>query len=173
MGLYFDNFIFLNGISMIRMKINIKPVFQEDSRMLAKMKALAREKNICVLATVAGRKPHCSLMAYVTDENCTEMYLVTHKNTNKFKNLMENPSVSLLIDTREISPISNAKALTIEGECAAIKSEEKRKRIHARLLKVHPHLVEFINHSEAEILCVQIRSFLLLNGLNEAHFQSV
>jgi nitroimidazol reductase NimA-like FMN-containing flavoprotein (pyridoxamine 5'-phosphate oxidase superfamily) len=155
------------------MKINIKPVFQEDYPMLAEMKALAREKNICVLATVAGRKPHCSLMAYVTDENCTEMYLVTHKNTNKYKNLMENPSVSLLIDTREILPRSKAKALTVEGVCAAIESEKKRNQVQAKLLAVHPHLAEFINHCEAEILCVQIRSFLLLNGLQEAYYHSV
>jgi nitroimidazol reductase NimA-like FMN-containing flavoprotein (pyridoxamine 5'-phosphate oxidase superfamily) len=173
MGMYFDNFISLKSISVIRRKINMKLVFQEDLRMLAEMKALAREKNICVLATVAGRKPHCSLMAYVTNENCTEMYLVTHKNTNKYKNLMENPSVSLLIDTREISPRSKAKALTVEGECAAIESEKKRNTVQAMLLAVHPHLAEFINHSEAEILCVQIRSFLLLNGLQEAHFHSV
>jgi nitroimidazol reductase NimA-like FMN-containing flavoprotein (pyridoxamine 5'-phosphate oxidase superfamily) len=141
--------------------------------MLAEMKALAREKNICVLATVGGRKPHCSLMAYVTDENCTEIYMVTHKNTNKYKNLMENPSVSLLIDTREISPRTKAKALTVEGVCTAIESKEKRKEVHARLLEVHPHLSEFINHSEAEILCVWIQSFLLLDGLQEAHYQSV
>jgi len=141
--------------------------------MLAEMKALAKEKNICVLATVADRKPHCSLMAYATDENCTEMYMVTHKNTNKYKNLMENPSVSLLIDSREISPQSKAKALTVEGVCAAIKSEEKRKTVQAKLLAVHPHLSEFIRHPEAVILCVRIRSFLLLNGLQEAHFQSV
>ena len=94
--------------------------------MLAEMKALAREQNTCVLATVGGQKPHCSLMAYVTDENCTEMYMVTHKNTNKYKNLIENPSVSLLIDTREISPRTKAKALTVEGVCAAIKGEKKR-----------------------------------------------
>ena len=141
--------------------------------MLDEMKALAREQNICVLATVSGQKPYCSLMAYVTDQNCTEMYMVTHKNTNKYRNLTENPSVSLLIDTREISPPSNAKALTVDGVCAAIESEEKRKKVHARLMEMHPHLAEFINHSEAEILCVKIRSFLLLNGLNEAHFQSV
>lgn len=141
--------------------------------MLAEMKALAREKNICVLATVAGRKPHCSLMAYVTDENCTEMYMVTHKNTNKYKNLMENPSVSLLIDSREISPRTQAKALTVEGVCGAIEEDKKRQEIKTKLLAVHPHLDEFINHSEAEILCVRIRSFLLLNGLYEAHFQSV
>ena len=141
--------------------------------MLAAMKALAREKNICVMATVSDRKPHCSLMAYVTDENCTEMYMVTHKNTNKYRNLMENPSVSLLIDTREISPRTKAKALTVEGVCAIIGSEEKRKAVQAKLLAVHPHLSEFINHSQAEILCVKIRSFLLLRGLEEAHFQSV
>ena len=141
--------------------------------MLAEMKALAREQKICVLATVAGKKPYCSLMAYVTGKNCTEMYMVTHKNTTKYKNLSENSSVSLLIDTRKISPRNEAKALTVEGVCTVIENEQKRKKVHAKLLKVHPHLTEFIRHSEAEILCVKIRSFLLLNGLDEAHFQSV
>ena len=141
--------------------------------MLAEMKALAREKNTCVLATVGGQSPHCSLMAYVTDENCTEMYMVTHKNTNKYKNLIENPSVSLLIDTREISPRTKAKALTVAGVCTVIEKEEKRKKVHTRLLEVHPQLAEFINHAEAEILCVRIQSFLLLDGLQEAHYQSV
>lgn len=141
--------------------------------MLAQMKALASETNICVLATVAGRKPHCSLMAYVTDENCEEIYMTTHKNTHKFKNLMGNPAVSLLIDTRDTSPRSEAKALTVEGECAAIESQEKRTKVQAMLLSVHPHLAEFINHPETELLCVKIASFLLLNGLQEAHFQAV
>jgi general stress protein 26 len=141
--------------------------------MLAEMKALATRKNICVLATVAGLKPHCSLMAYVTDQNCTEIYMVTHKNTKKFKNLMENQSVSLLIDTREMSPRLEAKALTVAGECAIIEDEKKRDKVRAELLAVHPHLSEFINHSEAEFLCVRIRSFLLLNGLQDAHFQSL
>jgi nitroimidazol reductase NimA-like FMN-containing flavoprotein (pyridoxamine 5'-phosphate oxidase superfamily) len=115
--------------------------------MLAEMKALVREKNICVLATVAGRKPHCSLMAYVTNQNCTEMYMVTHKNTNKYKNLMENPSISLLIDNREISPRTKARALTVEGICAAIENEQKRKKVQTKLLAV--------------------------NGLQEAYFYSV
>lgn len=141
--------------------------------MLKEMKALAKEKNICVLATVADGKPYCSLMAYVTDENCKKIYMVTHKNTNKYENLMGNPSVSLLIDTRDISPRSKAKALTIEDVYTAIESEEKRKKVRAKLLSVHPHLAEFIKHSEAEILCVKIRSFLLLNGFQEAHFQSL
>ena len=141
--------------------------------MLKEMEALAREKNICVLATVADGKPYCSLMAYVTDENCKEIYMMTHKNTTKYENLMKNPSVSILIDTRDIPPRSEAKALTVEGTYAAIESEEKRKKVRAKLLSVHPHLAGFINHPEAEVLRFKISSFLLLNGLQDAYFQSV
>mgnify|MGYP002062629040 CR=1 FL=1 len=141
--------------------------------MLAEMKDLAKQKDTCVLATVAGQKPYCSLMAYVTDEHCEEIYMVTHKNTNKYKNLMENQFVSLLIDSREISPRSKAKALTVAGECTVIEDEKKRRKVRSKILAVHPNLSEFINHSEAEILCVRICSFLLLNGLQEAHFQPV
>jgi nitroimidazol reductase NimA-like FMN-containing flavoprotein (pyridoxamine 5'-phosphate oxidase superfamily) len=141
--------------------------------MLKEMKALVKDKNICVLATVAGGKPHCSLMAYVTDENCEEIYMVTLRDTRKYKNLTENPAISLLIDSREKTPRLEAKALTVEGVCAGIESEEKRKAVRTRLLNVHPHLADFINHPESEILCVKVRSFLLLNGLQEAHFQAV
>lgn len=141
--------------------------------MLEEMKALAKEKNTCVLATVAGDKPYCSLMAYVTDENCEEIYMVTLRNTQKYKNLTENPAVSLLIDTREKSPRSEAQALTVEGVYAEIQSEEKRKKVQAKLLDLHPHLADLIHHPESEILCVKIRSFLLLNGLQDAHFESI
>lgn len=141
--------------------------------MLKEIKAFAKEKNICTLATVADGKPYCSLMAYVTDENCEEIYMVTLRNTRKYKNLTENPAVSLLIDEREKSPRSGAKALTVEGLLAKIESEAKRKKIQAKLLRVHPHLADFINHPEAEILCIEISSFLMLKGLQDAHFESI
>jgi len=35
--------------------------------MIEKIKALVREKDTCVLATVSENSPHCSLMSYVTD----------------------------------------------------------------------------------------------------------
>ena len=86
--------------------------------MLDKMKELLKAKDICVLATVSDNRPHCSLMVYATDEQCREIYMVTHRQTKKFRNLTENPVVSLLIDTREedLGPRrSNAKALTVNG----------------------------------------------------------
>ena len=141
--------------------------------MLTVMKALAKQRDMCVLATVADQKPYCSLMAYVTDDKCEEIYMVTHKNSTKYKNLMLNPAVSLLIDTREKSPRSQAKALTVEGAFCQIENMEKRKQAAAKLLQSHPHLDDFMQHPEADVFCIKIRSFLLLDGLQQAYFETI
>ena len=144
--------------------------------MLSTMKNLAKEKDLCVLATASGGAPHCSLMAYVTDEDCAEIYMVTQKNTQKYKNLLENPSVSLLIDTREDHRGPHrpeAKAMTLTGACEVIEDESKQALVRARLLKRHPHLNAFLGHPDAAILCVRIGSFLLLDGLTDAYFEEI
>jgi nitroimidazol reductase NimA-like FMN-containing flavoprotein (pyridoxamine 5'-phosphate oxidase superfamily) len=141
--------------------------------MLDQMKALAREKNMCVLATDAGGKPYCSLMAYVTDESCEEIYMVTHRNTHKYNNLMGNPAVSLLIDSREKTPRNRVQALTVEGSFHKIEEDAKRTKVKKMLVKTHPHLAGFINHADAEMFCIKVESFLLLNGLSEAHYQEL
>jgi nitroimidazol reductase NimA-like FMN-containing flavoprotein (pyridoxamine 5'-phosphate oxidase superfamily) len=137
--------------------------------MLAEMKRLVQEKNICVLATLAGSKPYCSLMAYAASEDGTEIYMATHRSTRKFRNVSENPAVSLMIDTREEAPRAQALALTVEGTCAPIVDAAKRQLARNRLLSAHPHLKEFLAHIDNEVLCVRIQSLLLLKGLSEAH----
>ncbi len=144
--------------------------------MLEKMKAMVKEKDICVLATVSAGHPHCSLMAYVTDEDCREIYMVTYRKSRKYENLIKNPSVSLLIDTREDhrgSRRPEAKALTVSGTFQNIDDEAKRARIRSSLMERHPHLKELMNHPDAEIMSIRIDSFLLLNGLTDAHFEAV
>ena len=125
---------------------------------------------MCVLATIAGAKPYCSLMAYVVDESCQEIYMVTRRKTQKYQNLLENPSVSLLIDSREKAPRSQTQALTVEGSYRRIKDETKKIKVKQKLIKIHPHLREFIDHPDAELICIKINAFLLLNGLSDAHY---
>ncbi len=141
--------------------------------MLEKMTALVRKKNVCVLATVSDNKPYCSLMAYLTDGTCKEIYMVTHKNTTKFNNLQKNPSVSLLIDSRETQPRSNAQALTIGGVFIPLIDDNKRQKIRDRMLESFPHMKDFIYHPESELIRIKINSFLLLDGLTESHFVSL
>jgi nitroimidazol reductase NimA-like FMN-containing flavoprotein (pyridoxamine 5'-phosphate oxidase superfamily) len=141
--------------------------------MLQEMKALAREKNSCVLATIVDAKPYCSLMAYVTNRACTEIYMVTYRQSQKFQNLIANPAVSLMIDTRDTSPRSAARAMTVEGVFQKIKDPAKEKKVRRKLLSAHPHLNEFMDHPQAEVFQVTIKSFLLLNGLTQASFEDL
>jgi nitroimidazol reductase NimA-like FMN-containing flavoprotein (pyridoxamine 5'-phosphate oxidase superfamily) len=141
----------------------------EVTAVLEEMKRLAMGKTICVLATTAGNRPYCSLMAYATNEECTEIYMATHRSTRKFRNLVGNPAVSLMIDEREALPRTRACALTVEGDCAPVEEPDRQRRIRERLLAVHPHLAEFLAHPDSAVLCVRLKSFLLLKGLSEAH----
>jgi nitroimidazol reductase NimA-like FMN-containing flavoprotein (pyridoxamine 5'-phosphate oxidase superfamily) len=144
--------------------------------MLDKMKALVREKDMCVLATVSNNRPHCSLMAYIADDACTEMYMVTFKHTKKYRNLRENPWVSLLIDTREENPgsrRSQAKALTVTGVLEQIGDDNMRHQIREALMKRHAQLEGFADHPDAEVFAIRIHSFLLLDGLTNSYFETV
>jgi general stress protein 26 len=141
-----------------------------------KIKELVRKKDMCVLATVSGDLPHCSLMAYVTDEECREIYMVTLRESTKFKNLTLNPRVSLLIDTREEHPApgrSGASALTISGRFHRIGDKGILDSVRKRLLERHAQVKELLDHPDAEIIRIRTASFLLLQGVHEAHFVEV
>ena len=144
--------------------------------MLERMKDIVKANDLCVLATVSEGKPHCSLMSYVTDEEGREIYLISHRQTKKYFNLMENPIVSLLIDTREEEKGQrriDIKALTISGEFKTINDSDKKTLIRRKFLKRHPHLVDFLNDPGAELFSIKIRSFQLLDGVKDAFFESI
>ena len=138
--------------------------------------SLLKEKDMCVLATVSDNRPHCSLMAYMTNEAGTEIYMVTYRNSRKFRNLVQNPAVSFLVDTREENPGDDrrkTKALTVTGTVEIVKDPKKAETIRTRLLRRHPHLASIVQGNESEVISVKVRSFLLLDGPTDAHFEGV
>jgi nitroimidazol reductase NimA-like FMN-containing flavoprotein (pyridoxamine 5'-phosphate oxidase superfamily) len=137
------------------------------------MKKLVKEKDLCVLATVSGSRPHCSLMAYVADEDCRKIYMVTLRDTKKFQNLTQNPAVSLLIDTREEDAgpqRSRAKALTVNGIFQEVE-RRKQEQVRSLLLERHPHLRDLMGKETAEIFSVRIESLQLLEGTTDSYFE--
>jgi len=144
--------------------------------MLEAIQDLIRRKDVCVLATVSGGEPHCSLMSYVTDEDCREFYMITLPETRKYRNLEGNSAVSLLIDTREEDVDRRRKeirALTVSGVFRKIGDERKEREILSKLLEKNPHLQEFAESGEAKVFAVRATSFQLLEGVSRAHFEKV
>lgn len=144
--------------------------------MLEKMKEIIKSNDLCVLATASEGKPHCSLMSYISDEEGKEIYLISNVQTKKYANLMENPEVSLLIDTREEERGEkriDIKALTVSGEFQAINDPGKKDFIRSEFLKKHPHLSDFLKDPDAEIFSIRIKSFQLLDGVKDAFYETV
>jgi nitroimidazol reductase NimA-like FMN-containing flavoprotein (pyridoxamine 5'-phosphate oxidase superfamily) len=144
--------------------------------MRERIKAFLKEKDMCVLATSLEGKPHCSLMAYATDEEGGWIYMVTHRNTTKYTNLLSNEKVSLLVDNRcegMLADRSNLQALTVHGVFHAVEDQGKREHILVQVRERHPHMREFLDNPEAEIISVRVESFLFLDGILNAHHITV
>jgi len=134
---------------------------------------LIQENRICVMATVSEGQPHCSLMSYAVDADCREIYMATHKETKKYRNLAANPSVSLLIDSREAGSEGQTKALTVTGTIQGVIDEQRKAVIQDALLKRHPDLKEFFVDPASEIIVVRVKALQLLDGITDAYYESV
>jgi nitroimidazol reductase NimA-like FMN-containing flavoprotein (pyridoxamine 5'-phosphate oxidase superfamily) len=144
--------------------------------MIEKMNDFVKANDLCVLATVSEGKPHCSLMSYISDEEGQEVYLISHTQTKKYSNLMENPTVRLLIDPREEEKGQRRvyiKALTVSGEFQTIKSPPKKQIIREKFFKRHPHLTDFMNDPGTEIFSIRVKSFRLLDGVRDAFYEAI
>jgi nitroimidazol reductase NimA-like FMN-containing flavoprotein (pyridoxamine 5'-phosphate oxidase superfamily) len=157
------------------MAFPIKPR-RKDLPMLDEMKALIRAKDVCVLATVSGGEPHCSLMSYVTDDDCREFFMMTQRGTKKFRNLLRNEAVSLLIDTREEDTghkRAEVRALTVGGTFQEIDDPEKEAFYRAKLLARHPHLKAFASSGDTQVFRVNVTTLQLLVGISQSYFEKI
>ena len=125
------------------------------------------------MATTADGAPHCSLMSYATDKDCREIYMATLKDTKKYRNLIANPAVSLLIDTRDTDSKSKTRALTVTGVFQAIGNDKRIKEIRKALLTKHPDLKDFFNNPDVRIVVIKATSLQLLDSVTNSYFEQL
>lgn len=140
--------------------------------MLERMKELLKRKDLCVLATESEGVPHCSLMSYAVSGDGREVWMLTRVETKKYRNLLANPNVSLLVDTRG-DQRPRAMALTVSGRFELPGSPEREAGIRRRLVERHPDLADLAKDPAARVLVIRVRSFQLLDGISEAHFRDL
>lgn len=144
--------------------------------MLETMRELLRTHDMCVLATAVDGRPYCSLMAYVCDDSVRHVYMTTYRDSVKFRNLLRNPAVSLLVDTRELhgkARRAETRSLAVSGVYEPLVDPIEKAAVESRLLSAHPQLEVFLNSDAAEVIAVRLTSFLLLNGLTDSTYQEL
>jgi heme iron utilization protein len=145
-------------------------VSKGDVSVPERLKSLDKTQLHAVLATEAEGQPYTSLIAYALTPDMKGVLFVTPKNTRKYKNIMKNSRVSLLIDTRSNTKkdYMDAEAVTILGNAVSVRKGEKRSELADIFLKKHQGLREIINSSETAFILVEINVCM-----HVTHFQSV
>lgn len=136
---------------------------------------MIKENNFCVLSTSRDNRPNSSLMQYVSSETGAEIYMLTMKDSTKYGNILNNPHVSLLVDTRAEVPGENRdiKALTAYGQAGIVTDKYEEKMLKERLVKLNPGLSVISESPESCVVRVEVESFLLLEGVNESIYGKI
>ena len=84
-----------------------------------------KEHEVCRLATVSGDgTPHVVPVCYILEGK--HIYIVTDYGTKKYRNILENPRVALVVD--EYRP-GRHKAVVIQGEAEVLERGQEFRRI--------------------------------------------
>jgi nitroimidazol reductase NimA-like FMN-containing flavoprotein (pyridoxamine 5'-phosphate oxidase superfamily) len=136
----------------------------KGDKMLAKAETILRENTLCVLCTESDGNPYCSLMTYLLSDDLRVLYLISTRESRKFKNLLVNPRVSVLVDSRQHPTAgANIVSVTFSGLFQPLADSETQ-RVKSAFAQEHQELAEILNHPDSIVFAIKLTSYLLLDG---------
>jgi nitroimidazol reductase NimA-like FMN-containing flavoprotein (pyridoxamine 5'-phosphate oxidase superfamily) len=110
-----------------------------------------------VLATVSDGQPYTSLVAFAMTPDMKQAVFATPRNTSKYRNILNNRKVALLIDTRSNTDASYMKseAVTIIGTARPVRRGSKNEALAGILAKKHHALRRFIRATTTAVTVVE------------------
>jgi nitroimidazol reductase NimA-like FMN-containing flavoprotein (pyridoxamine 5'-phosphate oxidase superfamily) len=125
---------------------------------LERLNALDKDQLHAVLATALDGQPYTSMIAYALTPDKKGIVFATPRKTQKYKNVLNNDRVSILIDTRSNTEkdYMSAESLTILGNATLVRKGEKWSELKKVLIRKHPKLNKIIHSPETRLIFVKI-----------------
>ena len=129
---------------------------------LDRLTVLNRTQMHAVLATDFDGQPYTSLIAYALTTDMKGVVFATPKSTRKYKNILKNRRVSLLIDTRSNTErdYMDAESVTILGNAYPMRRGKKWAELAGVLKKKHPKLSEFVESPNTALVFIKINRYI-------------
>jgi nitroimidazol reductase NimA-like FMN-containing flavoprotein (pyridoxamine 5'-phosphate oxidase superfamily) len=124
----------------------------------ARLRSLDRTQRHAVLATVSLSGPHTSLIAFALTKDGKGLVFATPAATAKYRNMMRDAKVSILIDSRENSQRDylGAEAVTISGRAREVRTVPRKAELVKLLVNKHRELNGFVAASTTALIFVGI-----------------
>ena len=135
---------------------------EDSEELLQRLKGLFVSQRLCVLATQGGGQPYGSLVAFAESDDLKHLVFATRRDSRKYSNLIAEPRVALLIDSRSNrdSDFRDAIAVTAIGNAGESGGGDRSGLARTYLAK-HPFLAEFISSPETALCRVDIEFYVI------------
>jgi uncharacterized pyridoxamine 5'-phosphate oxidase family protein len=122
------------------------------------------------LATVENGIPKAMVVPFTVTNNLKTILFLTKHHTDKFKNMENNETVTILVDHRPhsskritgdfaVSATGIAKVVNLSGATAT----------KELFLFCHPSLAEYLDNKEYSLLSIHVKNYDVSNGISEVH----
>ena len=126
------------------------------------LRQIVGSQRFAVLSTLSNRQPYSNLVAFAVSDDLRQIVFATNRNTRKYRNILSNNKIALLIDNRSNSQsdFTRALAITVLGTAGELSGDENDKLVRSYLDK-HPSLGEFLQRPDTAIIKVLVNDYIL------------
>lgn len=162
-------------------KVSTKGVFMKKTIMTVtargsvsvpdRLKFLNKTERHAVLATAFSGKPYTSIVAFTMTKDMKGAIFATPKNTRKYRNLIKNNHVALLINNRKNTDrdYAGAESVSILGTAKPVRRGKRWRELSHILIRKHPALEKFIQAQTTALVlleakrCVHVSQFQMVS----------
>ena len=135
---------------------------QGNVNVYERLNMLNKKQRHAVLATDSDGCPYTSLVAFALTPDGNGLVFATPKKTTKYRNMLKNSNVSVLIDSRKNTAkgYMESEAVTIIGIAKTVRKGRRRDRLLHIFTAKHPDLTGFLNSSSTAIIMVSFEKII-------------
>ena len=139
-----------------------------DDDLLARLARVLNSQKLAVLATHAQGGSYCSLVGFSAFEDLRGLVFATSRSTRKFRNILDEPNVAMMIDTRSDmhGDFSKAIAVTALGEARELPAADRDQALRLHLGR-HASLSELLGQPDCALLSVRVRKYVIVCGIHD------
>ncbi|TFG31084.1 pyridoxamine 5'-phosphate oxidase family protein [Candidatus Thorarchaeota archaeon] len=128
------------------------------------IRKVLESQKIAVLGTSKDDEPYSCLVAYAMTDDLKESVFATMRQRLKYRNIMANPRVTLIVDDRNRSDgdFNDTTSITMVGTARDIRGDG-RTQYATLLLSRHPSLADFVNAPECAVISVLIDKIFVVS----------
>ena len=145
-------------------------IIKGNVSVMDRLKGLNETERHAVLASDSDGQPYTSLIAHALSISNYSLIFATPKDSQKFRNIIKNPRVSLLLDNRMNTDedYMAAESITIQGIARPVEKGNHWIELSEILSKKHPYLKDFIKAPSTALIEVDI-----LYCIHVSQFQTI